>query len=245
MTPVQSVTLLGADHPDLGELAVEVLDGACAIGLSAGRLPKDYWHLDPNEDAVLAARGEDGVLLAVADGHNGADASHAAVAALQEWADALLGAPHRQAEDALARALVDVEGGLAAHLAGLEEPREASRTALTVALLRAGRLFAATYGDTSGYRVRGGKARALTGTSPFLGSHRVMPSHGSTRVRSGDRIVLCSDGVTDFLGTRAAEQVGRSAEDAPDARSLVDELLQLAWNGGAGDHLSAAVAVVP
>jgi hypothetical protein len=70
--------LRGADHPDLGEREVLALDAEHAIGISAGRLPKSYWHLDPNEDAALLSVSPTWALLAVADGHHGADASHAA-----------------------------------------------------------------------------------------------------------------------------------------------------------------------
>jgi serine/threonine protein phosphatase PrpC len=70
--------LAGREHQRLGDLAV-ISEGRAAIALSKGGAPKRYAHVDPNEDAALFAIGECGMLVAVADGHNGATAAEQAV----------------------------------------------------------------------------------------------------------------------------------------------------------------------
>ncbi len=100
MGKVSQAALWGDEHTELGEMAVAPLRPSAAVALSRGKFPKGYPHLDPNEDAVLAAT--DGVtwLLAVADGHNGFDAARAAVAALQTGAAAILKAAAGDPESA-------------------------------------------------------------------------------------------------------------------------------------------------
>jgi hypothetical protein len=62
-----------------------------AAALTRGRHPKAYPYVDPNEDALLLASDGDFHLMAVADGHNGTAASHAAIRAIHDAAPALAG----------------------------------------------------------------------------------------------------------------------------------------------------------
>src|SRR5690606_23509344 len=66
---VQRLLLLGKDHTELGDVAVDSL-GPMAAALTRGRHPKAYPYLDPNEDALVLASDGDLHLMAVADGHN-------------------------------------------------------------------------------------------------------------------------------------------------------------------------------
>jgi hypothetical protein len=84
--------LLGADHPSLGSVAVTGAAGQAVVALTAGMHPKPYPHLDPNEDAILAAVGDRCRLLAVADGHNGFDAAAGAIRGLRGALDTLAAA---------------------------------------------------------------------------------------------------------------------------------------------------------
>lgn len=237
-------TLVGSAHPDLGSVAVATIDARTAVGLSAGREPKPYWHLDPNEDAVLAATDGQAVLLAVADGHNGIDIAQAALILLERRAVDLLAVPPRRAEEALTAALMDVEAGVQRTLGELRDPRDRSRAALTVAVATDGRLVTATYGDTALVRVRAGRARVVGGTAAFLGARGALPAHATARLRAGDRLVACSDGVTDHLGPHWAEELARLASTAEDAEDAVRATLARAFAGDAGDHCAVAVTTI-
>ena len=75
--------LFGCDHTELGALAA-IAEGPAAITICRGGAPKTYSHTDPNEDAAIFVLGEHGVLLAVADGHDGHQGARAAVEALRD-----------------------------------------------------------------------------------------------------------------------------------------------------------------
>lgn len=236
--------LRGTDHPTLGERAVVAVDATTAVGMSAGRLPKSYWHLDPNEDAALAVVARDWTLLAVADGHNGADASHAAIAAVAAAAET--------AESISPTSLVEVAANAAAGavteaIRGAGKGREQTRTALSIAVSGGGRVAALTWGDTTVALVRAGrrtKVTPLTTHSGFLGSSTPRPPVGSWATQTGDRIVLCSDGVMDYLGGRWTDRIAEAAASSARADGLVESLLEQSSLGGAGDHQSVAATIV-
>jgi hypothetical protein len=81
---VRSIVLLGSDHTELEQIAIEELTPNVAIGISRGRFPKGYPHLDPNEDAVFAATDGTTTVLAVADGHHGFDAAREAILTISD-----------------------------------------------------------------------------------------------------------------------------------------------------------------
>ena len=70
--------LWGPESEVIGGVSA-ISEGTAAISLSHGGFKKRYPHTDPNEDAAAFALGEAGVLLAVADGHNGCDAAKSAI----------------------------------------------------------------------------------------------------------------------------------------------------------------------
>lgn len=238
--PAGLVGLWGEDHPDLDRVADAQLDDRAAVALSRGRYPKDYGHVDPNEDAVLAACGPAGWLLAVADGHFGFDAARAALRVVAARAAAMLdgsAAPAKALEDASRAA----REAVADAVAGLERPRRDSATALTLALITDGHLHVTTYGDTVCVRGRGGKAKVVGESGPFLDPHANLHPVVRVRMRARDRVVVGSDGLTTYLGhdwpTRAAAVL--EEEDQP--RDAARRLVELAMTGGAGDHVSVGV----
>jgi serine/threonine protein phosphatase PrpC len=56
-----------------------VAEGPAAVAISRGGALKSYPHQDPNEDGALFALGAGGVVVAVADGHRGFEASEVAL----------------------------------------------------------------------------------------------------------------------------------------------------------------------
>jgi serine/threonine protein phosphatase PrpC len=61
-------------------------------------------------------------------------------------------------------------------------------------------------------------------------------------VRSGDLVVLTTDGVTDHIGSQPLVQLGRALEGVSNPELGAYRLLELATAGGAGDHLAVALA---
>ena len=238
MTPYRSALLLGSDHPDLGEIAVETISDDLAIGLSRGRFPKGYPHVDPNEDAAFAAANDSAVVFAVADGHNGFDAARAAMEGIADTTPQVLGAPATLAVQRLLTVAID---RVRSTVPPLASPRNKSGAALTIGFARGGDMTTATLGD-SGYalatkrrvRLNVGRARFLTpATDPTT-----VPIE-TVSLPSGSLIVAASDGVFDFasdaLGTHLRSPVAGNAAD------IAADIIDLAGQAGAGDHLSVAV----
>jgi serine/threonine protein phosphatase PrpC len=238
VTPYRSALLLGSDHPDLGEIAVETISDDFAIGLSRGRFPKGYPHVDPNEDAAFAAADDSAVVFAVADGHNGFDAARAAMEGIADTTPQVLAAPATLAVERLLTVAIDRVGSAVPPLAS---PRNKSGAALTIGFARGGEMTTATLGD-SGYalatkrrvRLNVGRARFLTpATDPTS-----VPIE-TVSLPSGSLIVAASDGVFDFasdaLGTHLRSPVAGNAAD------IAADIIDLAGQAGAGDHLSVAV----
>ena len=62
-------------------------------------------------------------------------------------------------------------------------------------------------------------------------------------VRSGDRFLLCSDGLTDVV---VDEAIGQALRSYPDQRECADQLVKMALDAGASDNVTVVVAdVVP
>lgn len=236
------VALWGADHPDLGRLAVAALDPGTAVAISAGRLPKPYAHLDANEDAVMAVTAPHATLLAVADGHSGFDAARAALAGVRERSGLLEEAEGGGLEAVAGQLLLAARGRVREELADAAPERRQSRTALSVAVLSGRSVVVGGWGDTQVLRIRGRRAKALGADGPFLDPSTPAPVPPVTaRLRDGDVVLACSDGLRDYLGgdwaARSAEVVAGSHDAGEAARRLVEA----AWEGGAGDHVSVAV----
>lgn len=96
----ETCLLLGADHGELGTAVLQTAaSGQVALALSAGvdesvRTRKEgAEHL--NEDVALAWLGRDRWILAVADGHEGIEASHRLVPAAGDARPDVPSAPER------------------------------------------------------------------------------------------------------------------------------------------------------
>lgn len=188
---------------------------------------------------MLAVGGIGGALVAALDAHDGADSASAALAALVAPAVRLCGSADVVEAD-LEGALRIARSAVAAALEGLGRPRSQSRTALSVALVRGSRLLHVTYGDTVVVLVRRGRGRLLSGTGDWLGPATPTPRIATARLKEGDRIVVASDGVSDFLGAGwLADVAGAVSSEDPQAACL--SLVTLAGDRGAGDNLAIAV----
>jgi protein phosphatase len=199
---------------------------------------------EENEDRYLTKRARGVTLLAVADGVGGEAggelASAAAVAALASAFDfgardtaSALGAAIRTTNDAVLRAAG--EGG-----------RPFAASTLVAAAVRGRQVAVANLGDSRAYIVSGGSARQVTSDhsgelansiTRFVGDPRgVAPDVFIETVRGGDRVVLCSDGLTRYV---APQEIAAMSKGPPEraARALVD----LANSRGGEDNVTVVV----
>lgn len=219
---------------------------------------------DNNEDAGFAGP----YLLCVADGVGGAAAGEVASATTSYVVSAralahpgidpvrLLSAATREAHDQLA-------AGVAA------DPRRIGMaTTLTAVLTNGVQTALAQVGDSRAYRLRGGMLTQLThdqtmvqamvdagritpaeaARSPYRhvvlqavdGEHTPEPDVFHLELAAGDRLLLCSDGLTDVLSPAAIEMLlgldGRS--------TAVERLVRAALDAGSRDNVTVIVADV-
>jgi hypothetical protein len=245
---VNAVLLRGRDHVALGQVG-EADAGAVAAAISRGGAAKPYDHLDPNEDAALAARGARGALVAVADGHWGHRAAERALVTLEaraaEWLEGGAREPDAWHQLALA-ALVEANEAVLAEQHG--EAR--ARTTLSFALARPGEnlLVHAALGDSHLFVVDAVAAAEIPRPrrTVFLGAGPLKASaaerHASLGVQPLDRalaIVGATDGLSES-GIGVADPAG--AVYAAVARGVVESALAAHRANAAGDNAAAAVA---
>ncbi len=233
---MRAIALLGRDWAELGPLALAELPDGGALALSRGREPKAYQHTDPNEDAALLVRTPAGVLLAVADGFNGSEASELAIERARARAAELVEARGETFRAEVTRLAEGVLDGLPA--------RSRSRSCLVLAALRGESVEIASLGDSNAFVA--GAARGLAGENSLLlgnpeplGRARPELYHVRFTRAGGERIALVSDGVTNFVPEPSLipRLLADSASDLSAARAIAEAALA----GGAGDNVAVAV----
>jgi PPM family protein phosphatase len=216
-----------------------------------------------NEDSVYAGAR----LLALADGMGGHAAGEVAsqlvIAALAHLDDDEPGG------DLLANLDAAVRAGNSAIAAQVEmEPDlEGMGTTLTAILFAGNRLGLVHIGDSRGYLLRDGELTQITKDDTFvqtlvdegritreeahshpqrslimraLTGHEVEPTLTMREVHTGDRYLLCSDGLSDPVSDETILQ----ALKIPDVDDSADRLIELALRGGGPDNVTVVVADV-
>lgn len=197
-----------------------------------------------NEDRYLARTTRGVTLLAVADGVGGEAGGEIASAAA---VDGLAGAfDFRAADPAGALAAAVRSTNDAVLKATGEGGSPSAATTLVAAAVRGRRVAVANLGDSRAYLVRRGTARQITtdhsgeqasSITRFVGDPRgVSPDVFIETLRGGDRVVLCSDGLTRHV---PPEEIAALARRAPQkaAQALVD----LANQRGGEDNVTVVV----
>ena len=222
-------------------------------------------HRENNEDAVFGSSR----LVAVADGVGGEVAGEVASRVAIDRLVALATKPlDRALEDEFAAALVEANAALRVVIARRPQLAGMSTTLTAVALSNDGRYLVANVGDSRTYLYRDGELRRLTRDQSLVqalidrgaltedeakrhpqrsvvlealdGGERPLPPIDSVDARDGDRLLLCSDGVSDYVSDEEiAEVVGRGERDA-----VAAGLARLALDRGSRDNVSAVVADV-
>jgi len=235
----QSALLVGSDHTELNEVAIKEVTPNLAIGISCGRFPKGYPHVDPNEDAAFAATDGNTSILAVADGHHSFDAACTAITAIAEAATAPT--TDETAQLIVRRLTVTAIDAVAATVPLLPPPRDTSRTALTVAVIRDDSFATTTIGDTACFVATRRRAKRLGTPTDFLSPGTDPVAFGVETVRLPPRgtVVVASDGFLDFVGN--PRRLLRSTSSVH-ASECAERLLDAAFSGGAGDNIAVAIA---
>ncbi len=200
-----------------------------------------------NEDRYVVREERSTVLLAVADGVAGeAGGEIAAQAAVTELAERFFAAPRDRAlGDALAEAAREANGAVLRAAKDSGNPGAAST--LVAAAIRGDEAVIANLGDSRAYLVRTGASRQITedhsgdsanAITRFVGDERgVQPDVYAETLAAGDRLVLCSDGLTRHV---ADEEIA-AAVSAGGPQAAVDRLVDLALVRGGEDNVTVVL----
>jgi protein phosphatase len=200
-----------------------------------------------NEDRFLVREQRGTLLLAVADGVGGSSGGEvAADAALNELGTRFFAASaDRAPSDALAEAIREANAAVL-RTAESSGQRDAASTLVALAI-RGGEATVANLGDSRAYLVRDGECRQLTqdhsgamahAITRFVGDPRgVQPDVFVETLRDGDRLLLCSDGLTRHV---TSEEIARTvARDDPQVAA--DALVDLANARGGQDNVTVVL----
>jgi protein phosphatase len=217
---------------------------------------------DHNEDAGFAGP----YLQLVADGVGGAAAGEVASATTTYVVTALaMGRPHQDGRTLLAEAVATAHREL--HRGALDDQaRHGMATTLTAVLVRDDRATLVHVGDSRAYLLREGRLARLStdqtlvqllvdkgdldpqsvATHPYRnvvlgsvnGDEPVEPALLDLDIGVGDRLLLCSDGLTDYVAE--TDIAGALAQDDPD--EAAEDLVELALAAGGHDNITCLVS---
>lgn len=218
---------------------------------------------DHNEDSLIIIPP----LFAVADGMGGHEAGEIAseitVNTLAELAPS-----HLDAEGLTAAVEAANYNVMKAPRQGIG--RDGMGTTLTAAMLESERLLIAQVGDSRAYLLHKGHLQQITRDHSLMADlieagqitpeeARVHPNRSvitraigsdihmrpdiyELNVDAGDRILLCSDGLSSMISNNAIESIMRRQSDA---QHCADELVTAALENGGADNVTVVVADVP
>ena len=218
---------------------------------------------DHNEDSLIIIPP----LFAVADGMGGHEAGEIAseitVNTLAELAPS-----HLDAEELTAAVEAANYNVMKAPRQGIG--RDGMGTTLTAAMLEGERLLIAQVGDSRAYLLHKGHLQQITRDHSLMADlieagqitpeeARVHPNRSvitraigsdihmrpdiyELNVDAGDRILLCSDGLSSMISNNAIESIMRRQSDA---QHCADELVTAALENGGADNVTVVVADVP
>ena len=223
---------------------------------------------DNNEDCLLIEQnlGLFGVFDGMGGHHAGEVASATARDAVRDAVRDAKGATHFVEREALEAALQQASVVVHAESSRRKARRGMGTTAVLAQVGGTNTVTVAHVGDSRAYLLRDGRLQVLTAdhtivaellargaldpdearTHPYravlsrnLGAApETRPEFCHVQLQAGDRLLLCSDGLSTFASHRAIEQTLAGAGD-PD--TTAKELIELALKGGGGDNVTAVV----
>jgi serine/threonine protein phosphatase PrpC len=263
--------LRGSESQIIGGVSV-ISEGCAAISLSQGGFKKRYSHTDPNEDAAAFALGEAGVLLAVADGHNGCGAAESAIDELMLRAGALLTRNGHAADDWWQKNALETIGAIQTALVSrvAQGVRGHSRTTLALALVQPGEdlLGFASVGDSHIFRVcpnevvdlgihSAGLRCFLGNPADDLGALAEKSVVGVESLANTRAVILATDGISEpgigvdipeFTVSECATGSDRFATELRPlelSRNVAEAALAAHRHHRAGDNIATAVTCLP
>lgn len=208
-----------------------------------------------NEDAYLDDDGRG--LYVVADGMGGHPAGDVASRIAIKSLDELLEAGSLSDEDlmrVLSRALVDAHKRVVEAAATDAERSGMGTTAVVAHLDRDGSVLTCAHiGDSRAYVKKGDRLIRVTEDHVVNGprgrmlsqaigtSGDVEPEAAEVELADGDRILLCTDGLTDMLGD---DEINDLLGSDPSAQKVCDRLIQRALDRGGHDNVTCIVVDV-
>lgn len=245
----------GADQPELGAEPVAI---EAAGDTHAGQARPT------NEDAILV--GE--TVFVVADGMGGAAGGQVASSTTVESFHALDGARFGdagKAEEAMRAAILNANRALR-ETAQRDPQLQGMGTTVTAVMLNGSDLYVGHVGDSRAYLLRDGQLRQLTHDHSLvqqlidLGrlteeeaeghpqaaiitravglSREVDVDVDTLEPQPGDRLLLCSDGLTRVVGE---EEIGQHLADLRDPAEATRALIDLANERGGPDNISVVI----
>jgi protein phosphatase len=203
-----------------------------------------------NEDRYLVREGGKTTLLAVADGVGGeAGGEIASAAAIDALAASFFAADRdRPAADALAAAIRSANDAVLG--AAGKSGQQGAASTLVAAAINGTSAVIGNLGDSRAYLLRDGDIRLVTSDhagefqssiTRFVGDPRgVQPDVFMEALRPGDRLLLCSDGLTRHVPDNEIATTLGSRDLDPAAVALVD----LAKSRGGEDNITVVLYAV-
>lgn len=252
------VWLTVAARTDVGRRRGNNEDAFTVSDLSAAQRPEQ------TENGPRWPISEKGMLLAVSDGMGGHRAGEvASLVAIDSLRGTLRDAPGKPSEALLESAVVQANADVLDAAWGKNRGMGAT---LTAVLLTPKEAFIAEVGDSRAYLLRGGKLRQLTRDQSFVQmlvdggvlspdqakdspqrnivlqaigrQQKLRVALGRLQLRRADKLLLCSDGITDAITEAELAQV--LAASPPDAAANL--LIDLANERGGADNITCVVA---
>jgi PPM family protein phosphatase len=218
-----------------------------------------------NEDSALAGRR----VIAIADGVGGSPAGEVASEIVIRVLSALdgQGPPGGDAADRL-RAAVEAANREIGDEAAANPGNRGMGTTVTALLLDGDRFAVQHIGDSRGYLLREGALRQFTRDDTYVQAlvdqgvltaeearrhpqrslvtravhgQQLPPAGTHLPTVPGDRVLLCSDGLSDFVTDHA---IGEALQAYPEPRHCAERLVKLALQVGAPDNVTVVVADV-
>jgi len=202
-----------------------------------------------NEDRYLVREGRNATLLAVADGVGGeAGGELASAAAIDALAAVFDAKPGQAPADALAAAMRGANDAVLG-AAGQSGQKGAASTLVAAAIAGTSAVIG-NLGDSRAYLLRDGEIRMVTADhagdqqssiTRFVGDERgVQPDVFVETLRPGDRLLLCSDGLTRHVPDADIASTARRK----DLGSAVNALVDLAKSRGGEDNITVVLYAV-